>query len=271
MVNIIKETKFYLKELITKKNLLFELTKRDFREQYMGSYLGFLWAFLQPILFFLILWFLFSVGFRRGGQNKEVPFVVYLVTGMFCWHYIAGNIGSFSNLVIKYSFIVKKVNIRLSILPIVKIISSSTPHFILMLLVVLISYANGIKPSFYLIQLIYYYLAAVYLMIGIGLLLSSLNVFIQDVGSIASVILQFEFWLTPVFWKLEMMPKNVRFFLKLNPSYYIVTGYRDSIIYKIPFWEKPELGIYYWTFSTIVVIIGALVFRKLRPHFAEVI
>ena len=67
------------------------------------------------------------------------------------------------------------------------------------------------------------------------------------------------------------MPDNYAFILKLNPLFYIVNGYRESIIYQVGFWEHPMLMLYYWGVTLILLITGVVVFKKLRPHFADVI
>jgi len=79
------------------------------------------------------------------------------------------------------------------------------------------------------------------------------------------------FWMTPIFWNIDMLPVRFRFFLKLNPLFYIVQGYRESFIYKVPFWTHPYYALYFWGLSLIIFILGVLVFKRLRPHFADVL
>ena len=67
-----------------------------------------------------------------------------------------------------------------------------------------------------------------------------------------SIIIQFGFWLTPVFWNIKMIPEAYRWVIKLNPIYYIVNGYRDSFVYKIPFWEHPYETLYFWGFTLFI-------------------
>jgi ABC-type polysaccharide/polyol phosphate export permease len=68
-----------------------------------------------------------------------------------------------------------------------------------------------------------------------------------------------------------MIPEKYIWIIKLNPMYYIVSGYRDSFINQVAFWERPLDMLYFWTITLIVVLGGITVFKKLRPHFAEVI
>jgi lipopolysaccharide transport system permease protein/teichoic acid transport system permease protein len=68
-----------------------------------------------------------------------------------------------------------------------------------------------------------------------------------------------------------MFPGKYMIFVQINPLYYIVTGYRDSFLYHVPFWEKPMLTLYFWGFTGFSLLLGIIVFKKLRPHFADVI
>ncbi|MEQ8171616.1 MAG: ABC transporter permease, partial [Candidatus Eremiobacterota bacterium] len=95
--------------------------------------------------------------------------------------------------------------------------------------------------------------------------------FIRDLSQVIGVILQFFFWLTPIFWSLKMVPEKMHWFFKMNPVYYITEGYRETFIYKIWFWEHPCLMLYFWGFTLTVFVLGALIFRKLRPHYADVL
>ena len=66
------------------------------------------------------------------------------------------------------------------------------------------------------------------------------------------------------------MPAWVMSILKFNPMYYIVEGYRDSLIRHIGFWEHPLQTVYFWAVVIIMFIIGRTVFTKMKPHFADV-
>ena len=104
---------------------------------------------------------------------------------------------------------------------------------------------------------------------GISWLVSALNVFFRDVGEFVGVIVQIGFWATPIFWDLKIMPQHLHSIIELNPLCYIIQGYRESFIYFIPFWHHPNQTLYFWSFGLVSLIIGAIVFKKLKPHFAD--
>jgi lipopolysaccharide transport system permease protein len=268
---MIKRATGFLRGIWDNKSVLYELAKRDYQQQYMGSYLGFIWVYLRPLLFIGVLYLVFTFGLRSGAVGGGVSFAVYLICGMIAWLFFAENFSAASDVIAQYSFLLKKVDFRLSILPIVKLLSASVPHLFFIVIAVAVAWLNGIAPSWYLLQIPYYFFAMFMLLLGLGWLTSSSKIFIKDVSNIVAILVQFGFWLTPVFWELSAIPERYQWIVKLNPAVYIVEGYRDAIIHKIGFWEKPLDALYFWCVAFFIMWIGISVFKRLRPHFAEVV
>ena len=218
----------------------------------------------------LVLYLVFTFGVRSPPATGA-PFSVHLISGMIAWLFLTENLQSMANVIRQHGFLIKKLNFRLSILPVVKLLSSLLPHIAFILFALIVASANGIYPSVYSLQVIYYLLAMMSLLLGMGWLTSSTNLFVTDVSKFVAIICQLGFWVTPIFWNIEKIPQDYQWILKLNPAYYIVTGYRDSLIYQVPFWSKPWETAYYWVITLVFAGIGMVVFRRLRPHFAEVV
>lgn len=261
----------FLREIYERRQQIYNLTKRDFTNRYAGSFLGLIWAFIEPLAMMCIIWGVFSFGFRAGGTSNGIPFIAYLFTGMTAYNFFSGAIGSSSNVIHSFSFLVKKVKFRIAILPLVKLNSALIIHLIFLVILMPILLASGITPTIYWFQVLYYMFALIFLMLGLSWFVSALGVFIKDVANAIQILLTFGFWMTPIFWNIEMIPEKYRMYLFLNPLLYIIQGYRDSFLYQTGFWEHPISGLYYWSFSGVILIVGILVFKKLRPHFADVI
>ena len=259
-----------IRDIIANRKFLWQMTKRDFKQRYLGSYLGILWAFIQPTITVMIFWFVFQVGFKSTPVNN-FPFILWLVCGMFPWFFLSESILSATNSVVESSFLVKKIVFRVELLPIVKIVSALVVHLFFVAVLIVMFAIYGYPPSIYNVQIIYYLLAMICLALGISWLTSALTVFVRDVGQFVGMILQFGFWGTPIFWNLKMLPEQFQFLLKFNPAYYLVEGYRQSFIYNEWFWEHAYLTAYFWSVTAAVMIIGAWCFKKLRPHFADVL
>ena len=268
---MISHTKDFITDIYTKRSILYELAKRDFQQKYMGSYLGAVWVYLQPLLMVLVMYLVFKFGFKSGHTAGGVSFVSYLICGIVAWYYFSDNLNSCTNVIKENDFLLKKVDFRLSMLPIVKLLSSTLPHAVLLIIAIILTAFNGVYPSLHLLELLYYFAAMIALLLGIGWLTSSTNIFAPDVSQLIGVLVTFGFWLTPVFWDISRIPEKYRWIIHLNPAEYIVNGYRDAIIGHVWFWEKPFQTLYFWTFTLLTMWIGIKVFQKLRPHFAEVV
>ncbi|MCK5665831.1 MAG: ABC transporter permease, partial [Thiotrichaceae bacterium] len=190
-----KSTYYFFRDIIDKRSIVFELVKRDLQQQYMGSYLGFIWLFLQPLMFISILYAVFTLGFR-AGVSGDMPFSIYLVTGMVAWLHFATNFSANTGAISGYSFLVKKVDFRLSILPIVRMLSSFVAHVFLVIVAICLAWYQGYPPSLFTFQLAYYLFAMSALLLGLGWMTSSTSIFVRDVTKVVAIFVQFGFWLT---------------------------------------------------------------------------
>lgn len=257
-------------DTVQNRGLLWEMTKRELRQRYLGSYLGILWAFIQPTVTVLIFWFVFQVGFKSMPVDN-FPFILWLIGGMIPWFYISDAVGSASGAVMENAFLVKKMVFRVELLPVVKIGAALLVHGFFIGVLFLMFLIYGYMPTVHCFQVVYYLLAMSCMILGISWLTSALTVFLRDVGQFVGMMLQFAFWATPIFWSLQMIPEEIQPILKLNPAYYVIEGYRDAMIYHVWFWEHPYLTLYFWLVTFVCLLAGAVVFRRLRPHFADVL
>ncbi len=115
-------------EIIKGRKMIYKLAKNDFRTKYAGSYLGIIWAFIQPVVTVLVYWFVFEVGFRAGENTLPVPFVLYLIAGIVPWFFFQDGLIGGTKSMLEYSYLVKKVVFQISVLPVVKIISAVFVH-----------------------------------------------------------------------------------------------------------------------------------------------
>ena len=259
-----------IKDLYRNKGIILNLAKNDFKNRFAGSYLGVFWAFVQPVVTVSIYWFVFEKGFKSAPMN-DFPYLLWLIAGICPWLFFNDALNSASNSFNEYSYIVKKVVFKVSVLPVVKIISATFVHCFFIALVALIYVLYGNAPTVYYIQMLYYSLCVFALTLGIAYLTASISVFFKDLTQIVSIVLQFGMWLTPIMYTETMFPEKFRFIVKFNPMYYIVEGYRDSIIRGVGFWHHPKLTIYFWLFVIVCFLLGGAVFKKLKPHFADVL
>lgn len=259
-------------ELIQNRGLVLSLSKNDFKTKYAGSYLGIVWAFIQPVVTILVYWFVFSVGLKAGNVS-DYPFVLYLVSGIVPWFFFQDALNGGTNALIEYNYLVKKVVFKISILPIVKIISAFFVHLFFVVFALILCACYGYTPGLHTLQIIYYSACTFLLSLGLVYATSAIVIFFRDLTQIIGIFLQVGVWLTPIMWDLNMLadyPWAMKLF-KLNPMYYIVSGYRDSMLGNVWFWEHWGWTLYFWVVTVALFAVGSVIFKRLKPHFADVL
>lgn len=259
-------------ELIQNRGLILSLSKNDFKTKYAGSYLGIVWAFIQPVVTILVYWFVFSVGLKAGNVS-DYPFVLYLVSGIIPWFFFQDALNGGTNALIEYNYLVKKVVFKISILPIVKIISALFVHLFFVAFALILCACYGYIPGLHTLQIFYYSACTFLLSLGLVYATSAIVIFFRDLTQIISIFLQVGVWLTPIMWDLNMLadyPWAMKLF-KLNPMYYIVSGYRESMLGNVWFWEHWGWTLYFWVVTVALFAVGTIIFKRLKPHFADVL
>lgn len=271
-MNSKKKTSF-LGELYFNKKLIFQLSKNDFKTRFAGSYLGIFWAFVQPIVTVVLYWFVFEKGLRAASP-ANVPFVLWLLAGLVPWFFFSEAWNGGTVAMLDYQYLVKKVVFQIDILPAVKVVSALFVHLFFVLFTLILYSCYGYFPDLYTLQIIYYSLCVFVLALGMSYITSAILCFFRDLIQIIGIVLQVAMWVTPIMWNFDSitgMPGWMRKVFMLNPLFYIIQGYRDSLADKIWFFERPLYTLYFWALTFGIFAIGVQLFKKLKVHFADVL
>ena len=269
-----KDSLSLLKDIYTKRQFIFDLAKADFRKRCVGSYFGVTWMFVQPIVTVIIYFAIFQLGFKSVPPVPGTPYVLWLIPGIVPWFFFNEAMSGGTSCLGEYNYLVKKVVFNVQILPVIKLVSHLMVHAIFVIIMISVFLAYGRLPMPTWIQVLYYSFALSVYILALTFITSAVNVFFKDMTQIVNISLQFGMWLTPIMWDPELFGANnvwLERFLKINPIYYIVTGYRDSFLQGNWFFERPGLSLYFWLVSLILFVVGLKVFNNLRPHFSDVL
>lgn len=265
-------------ELLQSRRLIWKLAKNDFKNRYAGSYLGRVWAFTQPVVTVLLYWFVF--GHIMMADKKEIltagveaPYVLWLTAGLVPWFYFSEAINNGTTSLMEYSYLVKKVVFKISIIPIVKLIAALFTHIFFVCFMLLLYFVYGYRPEVYLIQLLYYTFCMFVLVLALSYSTCAIVIFFRDLLQIINIALQVGMWATPILWNISYLDGNplLQKILKCNPIFYIVNGYRNAMFGQTWFWEEPGATIGFWVFTAALFFVGAHIFRRLKVHFADVL
>jgi len=258
----------FLKGIYKQRHLIVFMAKREFIARYMGTLGGSMWAILNPLITVVVFYFVFSLGFKVSGPGNQ-SFLLYFVCGLIPWLMFNEVINASTNGIRNNLSLIKKTVFPSEILPFVYILSFSISHLVFFIITIILLMVYNILPSIYIFQIFFYYLCLIFLMTGMCWILSALNVFHRDVGQGVPIVLNILFWMTPLIWSVEMVPERYKWIYMVNPLAYIIEGYRKSLLYQTPVWDDINSIIYFIIFSSIVFIIGAMVFHKFKMEFAD--
>jgi lipopolysaccharide transport system permease protein/teichoic acid transport system permease protein len=269
-IGVFRLTRTFVAELIAKRDLILSLSLRNFKSAYYGSALGFTWVLVEPLIYVFLLWFFFTKALKFQPP-EGYPYVPWLMTAMALWNFISLTLSSSAGRFKNHAFLLKRPEFNMSILPVVNILTTMYIHAIFIVILVVVLLANGVPFTLYWFQAVYYLLASAVFLLGLAWIAAPLSLFVKDVGNIVGVVLQIGFWVSPIFWSLDTFPRGYRFLLELNPVSYLIEGYRKSFLYAQPFWGDVDGFLYFWSVTLVLLVIGVFTYKKLRPHFGDVI
>ncbi len=246
-----------------------KLAWHDLHARYAGAALGLIWSVAQPLVMALILWLVIGYG-MRANRIGGVPCLVWILPGMAAWSFFAEALHTATLVLQEYAFLVKKVRFPIILLPPVKIFAALAIHLIFLALTMAVLLIQGVRPSWHWLLLPYYTIGMLVLLTGLAWITASLHALARDVGHMVNILLQFGFWLTPVFWSPELIPnRTLAMLFRLNPMFYIVDGYRQCLALQSAAGIDPPAAAAFWLTAGLSVWAGLAVFRRLRTHFAD--
>lgn len=256
--------------LINRLHLLLSLAKMDFRRRYLGTLIGSLWAVFVPLVTVVLIYLVFTYGLKTG-KTGNVSFDQWLLPGMLAWFFMSEILASGVMAIVESPHLVTKMQFPLQLLPPTKIFSSLPVHLTLMTCLFAYMGISAAGTPLYWVQIGYYLFCACVLCLGVTYFTCAVQVFIKDMSAIIGVALQLLFWATPIFWDPKLIEHGPIRFLAYSPFNYIVSGYRDSLFGGVAFWQRPFESMVFWLNALFFLLIGLYVFKKSRPHFADVL
>lgn len=261
-------------ELYQNRRLIWRLSRNDFKKRYAGSYLGTIWAMVPPIVTVAMYWVVFDRIFGSGPQvtytGGEVPYVLFLTAGLVPWFFFSDAVMGGMTSLMEYNYLVKKVVFKVSILPIIKVTAAMFVHIGFSVVLVLIAAFYGYTPTVYTLQLFYYTFCEYVFILGLSYATCAIVLFFRDLQNLVSIIMQVGMWATPILWNINTLREKYKPFIKLNPMTYIVEGYRSAVYEQQWFWEHFYSSTYFWIVTALLFVVSALIFKKLKSMFADV-
>ncbi|MDM5314880.1 ABC transporter permease [Fictibacillus sp. b24] len=266
-----KSALIILKEHLQNKYLISRLSLYDLKNTYSATMLGNIWVILNPLIQIFVYWLVFGLGIRGGAPVNGVPYFIWLISGIIPWFFISKAITNGSNSIYSKLNTVSKMNFPLSIVPTYTVTAQLYNHLILLMLLILTVIASIGLVSLNLFLVFYFTVAAIFLLVAIALITSTLSTLVRDVNILIQSIVRMLFYLTPIIWvpNLSELPYFFKVMFYLNPFYYLVNGYRELLLFGDTDTIISYNTLYYWNVVLVLFFIGAFLHVKFRKQFVD--
>ncbi|MCL2214230.1 MAG: ABC transporter permease [Treponema sp.] len=256
-----------LKEIYAYREMIANLVRKDLRGRYKGSVFGFLWTFINPLLQVLVYSFVFSFILMRGAIEK---YYLFLFVGMVPWLFFATCITAGANVIRDNKNLVAKIHFPREVMPIYFVTSSFINMLLCFVIVVPLSLFSGVKFNLTAYLCLPLIMAVEYIIaMGACFIVSAVDVYFRDLSQITGIIAMAGQFCTPILFSLSSVPENLRPTIMLNPLAPVIIAYREVLYYG----NVPELDslIFPAIAGFIILIIGFIIFDRLKRRFAEVL
>jgi homopolymeric O-antigen transport system permease protein len=269
---------------IRHRELVWNFVRRDFKGRYLGSYLGFLWNIIQPVVLVAVYTFIFSKLMKikledagREGFDDTYFFALYIFAGMVPWISFAEAITRNTSCVLENANLIKKVAFPSEILPLAQALYSLLSQlFGLAILIAAAVLLIGYVPDTRLAIMVVLFPLQLLFMLGVGYFLASLNVFVRDTQQFMASFMILWMLVTPIFYPETYVEEVAPALMYLNPQYYLVKAYRWSFY---PLHEGESVWdaygaiaptvLIYLAIGAVVLFLGYNVYMNTKHRFAD--
>ncbi|MBV9973155.1 MAG: ABC transporter permease [Candidatus Eremiobacteraeota bacterium] len=243
--------------------LLVELVIRDLRLRYRGTYVGFLWTLLNPVVYMAIYTFVF--GFMLNVGIHRYP--AYLLAGLVPWTWFLTAVTQGVSAIQDGRMYVGKTVFPTEALVVVPVLSNMINFVLSLPLLLIVDAIFRVHIGWSLLCLPLIVAIQFVLTYGVLLLLSTYNVFYRDIQQLISLFLTFVFFVNPIFYTLSQVPQVLHPYLLADPITPIIMAYQDIFFYGT--WPSALTLAYAALFSIVIYFVGKLVFDRHIDAFPE--
>ena len=256
-----------LRELWRYRELVYFLIWRDIKVRYKQTMLGAAWAIIQP--FFTMVVFSIFFGKLANIPSDDIPYPIFAYTALLPWQLFEGGIRKAGKSLVSGRNLITKVYFPRLAVPISSVISGLVDFALAFVVLLGMMWFYGYRPTSAIWFTPLLLILALITAMGTGLWLSALNVEYRDVGYLMPFILRVWFFLTPITYSASIVPEAYQTLYALNPMTGVVQGFRWAMLGE---GSSPSIILLASTVASLVLLIsGALYFRRMERTFADVV
>ncbi len=252
----------YFKDFWNRRFLLKELVLKGIRLKYRKSYLGIIWSLIEPLLTTVVLVTVFGVLFNR---LKDPSFPVYIMCGRLIYSFFSTGTKGACKEVRKNSSMIKKVYVPKYLYPLSNIIFNYVIFLISLVVLIPVMIYSKQMPTLMIWQMFPALIELFILVLGVGLILSVMDVFFRDTEYLWTVVSMIIMYMSAIFYPVErLMKTGFAWILKYNPLFCIIDQMRGAMMGYTVTWKE---YLYPLVVSILLLIIGIIVFKRKQDDF----
>jgi lipopolysaccharide transport system permease protein len=255
-----------LRELWLHRELLYFLAWRDIKVRYKQTALGLAWAIIQPAFTMLVLTLFF--GKFAGVPSDGIPYPLFAYAAVLPWIFFSNAVANSSSSIIGNANLITKVYFPRVIIPGAAVVAGIVDFAIAFAVLIGLMFFYGFGLTWRLLMLPVIFLLMVLLALGMGMMLSALNVKYRDIRYVLPFLIQLWMFITPVIYPASIVPEKWRWFMSLNPMTGIIEGIRSSLFALEFKWGEIVIsGI----IAGILLVCSGYVFERMESEFADIV
>ena len=265
-----------IKEIITDqwiyRKQLFSLAKSDIMKTYRGATLGWAWALIKPTVTIFVFWFALAIGLRNGTDRGDCPYFLWLIAGIVPWFCMRDSIMAGASSIKKYKHLVTRIKYPVDTIPTFVIFAQVAIHVLLMFFVLAIFMLTDYGLDIHTIQIPFYMFFIVVFFSAWGIFAGMISAMSSDFKNLVVSLTTALFWLSGILYDVSGIKQVwIKKILSWNPITLIVDGYRNSLIYRTWFWENGTPIIHLLICCSVMIVLAAWAFKKLRKEIPDVL
>ena len=219
--NLIKE----IKAIFEQRHILKDMVVKEQKAKYTGSILGLAWAIIIPILIMAVISFVFGIVLKMEIER----FPLFVLSAILPWMFFAAALSNATNSILNQKHLLRQFTFNIEILPLSSILADLLNFLLGWIVIIPIFLFFKLKVVYLLPSLCIIVFLHLLFTIGLGIALSILNVFFRDIGQLLGIALMFWFWITPIFYSVDIIPLSYRWIYNFNPITPYIVSYRDIL------------------------------------------
>ena len=271
--------RYVIRENFSNLYRIYSISKYELLADMRDSKFGIVWNFLSPAIQVLTYWLIFGIAWNRKPVEVNgitVSYLPGLVVGYACWWFVQPCITNGCNAIFSKVNVITKMKFPVSVLPATVICKEFFNHGCMLVIALITLLACGYYPQWWWISILYYIFAAFCFVEAVALILSVLTMLWRDIRKLVVSLTRMLMYFSPIIWDCQFgahvpFARYINLIMKLNPVYYLVNGYRESIFYHKFFWNHPAQTLCFWVIVLVLFAIGCMLMYKFKKKFIDLI